>query len=324
MKKIIAIILTVVLLFSLTACGAPALPTFTANWGMEDVYEKSTYKITIDGSEQVLDPKAPRLSGEGTYTTLITGGTTDGYKIETTMNFVGKYTLEDKSTVEVNDTVTSYVNFNNLIHKFKPTSSYKKYEGKTVVFEQGNYSIDDLNYESTITYGEDDAIVKTAQKGTSGAYDTQLSNLPLEFEVSVPKGDYVYDNDQLFYMLRSFVKSEGATLSCSIFSGTSASTIAMGASIQAGGITELDTTINDVTAKTKAYVVSLRKSSSSNAGSPQNLFYAIGDTGEVNNATNGTKAIDRSRLIRITQLVPYSYDIMNFDLIGYQYGEIAE
>ena len=332
MKKIIAILLSVVLLLSLTACSAPELPSFTTNWGKEDVFEKSTYKITIQEAKPV-DPedssadkavKAPRLSGEGTYTSTISGGGSVGYKIETTMNFVGKYTMADGSTVPVDDTVSSYVNFSDLMQDFRPTSSYKNYQGKTVVYANKAYTVEDLNYESTITYGEDDATVKTAQLGATGAYDTQVSTIPLMFNVKLPSGN-LYDNEQIFYMLRSFGKVEGTSLPFSVVTGTAQEAIPMSGSINVGSTFEIATDIDGVkNDKTKVKAVLVQKTSGENNGSPIKLFYAINDQGAINNASGSTKNDDRSRLVRIEQLVPYTADRMIFDLVEYQYGETPE
>lgn len=309
MKKIIAIAVVIALLFSMTACGGGEIPVHTANWGKNDVNETSEYKVTVKLSEGVLDENAPRLVGGGTYTTTITGGSATGFEVTTKLTFVGHYEIKGGANIPVNDIVTSSVTFKDVMYDFKPIKSEKTYKGKTVKFSDGKYSVDDLSYSSVIEYSEKKATVKNTVQGIDET-----------FEIATPSTMFI-DNEQLLYVIRSFVKKEGAGISFSLTNGMSTSVIPMSAMISASTIEELSVVINDNPSKMKAYPISVRKASNSETGTQQIIYCAVSDIGKVNNETGGTMSVDRSRVLKIVQAVPYTMDIMEYELVKYTYSE---
>lgn len=311
MKKIIAIITVLVLLFSMTSCATSEIPVHTENWGKSNVLETSEYAVKVSLGENVLDKDAPRLHGEGTYVTSISGGAATSYTVTTKLTFEGYYLLTDGSKVPVNDVVTSSVTFKDLSHDFRPLKSEKSYDGKTVKYKDNAYSVEDLKYSSSIEYGEKKATVKNVIDGESTSFETSTPGA----------GALFIDNEQLYYLVRSFVKTEGASISFSLMNGLSDATLPMVAGVNANSIVEVDTNINGVAQKINTYPVAVRKSSNTETGSTQHVFCAMNDKGTVNNQTGGKFEVDRSRVVKILQQVPYTLDFLEFNLVKYTYGE---
>ncbi|MEG2001658.1 MAG: hypothetical protein RR107_01025 [Clostridia bacterium] len=309
MKKIIAIAIVIALLFSMTACGGGELPVYATNWGKNDVSETSEYTIKVTLNDKVLDENAPRLFGEGKYVTSIKGGSGSGYEITTKLTFKGDYELSDGTKVPVDDVVTSSVTFKDLMFDFKPIKSEKNYKGKTIKFLDGKYSIEDLTYTSSIEYGEKKSAVKNNVNGESST-----------FELSNPSGMFI-DNEQLFYLVRSFVKKDGAGISFNLTSGMSSAAVPMAATVTANGVAELSTNINGHAQTLKAFPVTVRKNANSETGTTQLLYCIKDDKGDVNNETGGKISVDRSRVVKIIQSVPYTMDVFEYDLVKYTYGE---
>lgn len=315
MKKIIAILIAVTILLSFAGCSNQTTISYSASWGRTNVLEKSSYSVTVLKSDDETD--APSLVGKGVYVSTISGGNDEGYTVTTKFNFVGYYEMLDGTKEEVKDNIETKVVFSNAGNTFKPKSSSRKYDGSTIVYENGKYSIAPLSYSSLITYGEKRISVSTISENGQG-----VNNLPTSFEIKNPKTTY-FDNEEMVYALRGMINdttiSSGLYTSFSLISGMSQSAIPMSAQITKAQYTELDTTINGEAKKLEAYALFMSKTGN-DVGASTTYFFAKGDLGEVNSATN-TITVDRARCLRIMQNIAYSKDYLVYDLIEYSYGE---
>ncbi len=319
MKKILALILVLILAFSMTACAAQ-VPIYTASWGKLGVYEKSTYTVTVNASETALDSKAPRLSGEGTYDYIVESveGKDSAFKITTNFAFNGEYTLADGTKVPVADSVTSVAEFYDVDKDFKPITSEKEYKGKTVVYDDGNYSVEDMHYQSKVTYGEKKATVQTLKADANGNFTETIGNLGESFELTL--GAMSMDNEQAILFLRGWEKAVNTSTSFYLVSGMSNTTLPMIASTGANLIEE-QTNINGESKKLNCFGVKLSKNGTDKTGSSLYLSYIADDKGDVNNESGGLMNTNRTRLVKMQQIIPYTGDVLSYELTGYEYGK---
>ncbi|MEG1520342.1 MAG: hypothetical protein RR458_05070, partial [Clostridia bacterium] len=97
--------------------------------------------------------------------------------------------------------------------------------------------------------------------------------------------------------------------------------VPMAATVTANGVAELSTNINGKSQTLKAFPVTVRKNANSETGTTQLLYCIKDDKGDVNNETGGKISVDRSRVAKIMQSVPYTLDVFEYDLVKYTYGE---
>lgn len=324
MKKIIALIIVVVLLLAFTGCGG-TIPSYTENWGKLNVDELSKYKITLDKSlseeNGVADERVPELFGEGTYETHLTS--TDGkvFTLETKLNFVGYYVLQDGEKIDVNDTITSKCSFENIELTFAPIKSEKTYNGKTINFIDEKFEVNPLVHTEVIDYSGS----KIQFESTINYGDLNKDGMQVIKKTLNKPGGTLYDNSELFYVFRGYQKTLNDSINFNLIEGVNGKTKPMVMKV-GSSIVSLDTNINGTNAKMDTYPVAVDGQSITDGGAAIKLYYAKDDNGAVNRGTikDGKVAtinIDRSRLVRILQNVPYSSNVFVYDLIEYSYGK---
>lgn len=313
MKKYISIIVAIVLLFTLSACSSKTVVSYSAAWGRTNVNETSTYKVTVQKAESSSDSAAPRLNGEGTYVSTITGDNDEGYTVTTSFVFEGYYEFADGTKKDVNDTVETTVRFKNAGYSFAPISSERKYNGSTIEYDQktDSYAISPLSFTSTVEYGEKNIAIKNVGS------DLLTSDLTLK----TPTKSVYFDNEEIIYVIRGMINDtvydSGFSTSVSVISGLSTEVMSFGIQAQKNTTEDVVATIDGVSKVFECYRFYLYKTSG-NTGAALNYYFAKGDTGEVN-VGEGKREVDRSRLIKMTQNIAYSEDLLVFELISYDY-----
>lgn len=314
MKKIIAIVLILALVLSLSACSTSSTVTYTSVWGKSDVLETSTYKISIVESEEVFFEGAPSVTGEGTYVYTISGGDSEGYTLETTLDFVGVLNFDGK-TEDFTQTITSKVLFAGITNNLAPTYSEKSYEGTTIVYdgETGIFSSADLDYVSKITYDDGTATVSITN-ANGGAVS---SGIATESEYSYSSN--VYDNEQLFLVARSLNKSSALSTSFNIVNAVTGLTpIALTVStVDEDTDSSYTTTINGASQTFETFTVSTQINSSFESGTTTLMLFASGDNGYVTTSAGNTMEVDRSRLLTFMHQVPYTSSVFYYELTDY-------
>ena len=308
MKKIITIVLILILTLSASACSPAALPDYTANWGKSDVEEISKYNITVKDGESIFTG-APEVTGEGTFLVTITGDYKKGYTMETSLDFEGEFVLEGGNKPFVQK-ITSSVTFTDVTGNLAPSSSEKSYVGSTIAYKgtTGEFSIEPLEYTSTVDYVDEKAIVKIDSKYPLPA------NIKAENTISLPTT--YYDNEQILLFGRSFLKSLNSQVAFSVVSPFSNDIVQM--ALNVSGEATLDMTINEEKESLKAHVVAMGKSGSSETGSAFALYYGKDDKGMVNGSSGNPIETDRSRLLKMEQLIPYTSSSFVFELVEFQ------
>ncbi len=312
MKKIIAIILILALVLSLSACSQSAAPEYTAVWGKSSALETSTYKITVEQSEDEFFAGAPTVGGEGTYVSSISGSD-DGYTLETTLDFAGTIAIDGK-TENFTQKITSVVKFGGVVSKFAPTYSEKNYEGTTISYdsESDAFSTAPLAYTSKVTYEYGKANVSIAKADGTAVAD----GIATSSEIDLNKIAY-YDNEQLYMIIRALDKAKATQLSYSVVNPiTGLTPIAVQVS-QDQEEEQAKTVTMQINGKSETFevqTVSAQINSSFESGSPTYLMYAKGDMGNASTSAGNVISVDRSRLIQIMQQVPYSASAFLFEL----------
>lgn len=311
MKKLLSIIVAIVLLLSLTACSNQTVVTYSAAWGRTNVNETSVYKVSVLKGEN--DVTAPRLNGEGTYTTNISGDNDSGYTVTTEFRFEGYYEMPDGAKKDVDDTITTKVVFKNAGNSFAPVSSERIYNGTTIEYDSNtdSYSVIPLSFTSTVNYSE-----KRAESVNTGS-DLVLAST----SVKLPKTVY-FDNEQLQYALRGMVNDtvydNGYSTTVTVISGLSSEAMTFGIQAQKGTSVEVETIVDGVKTEFDCYHFYLYKTGG-DTGATLNYYFARADVGEVN-VGEGKRDVNRSRLIRMTQNIAYTEDSLVYDLVSYDYN----
>lgn len=316
MKKVIAIVLALILLIAFSGCNNQSVVTYSARWGRNNVYEKSTYKVSVAQSDEMYI-NSPRLFGEGEYVSIISGSNDNGYTVESSLNFVGYYEMPDGSKKDINDVVKTIVKFSNAGNSFKPIESKREYNGTTISYENGGYVVSPLNFESKVTYGEKKINLSTISKDGK-----EIPGIKGNIEIKKPKGVY-FDNEQVIYGLRSMISEDvsknGLYTSFSLISGASDEALPISAQILKGQVVTVSTNINGEKKDVDAYNLSLIKTGKK-SGATLVYTFIKDDLGEVNSAENKI-TVDRARCVRFTQNVPYTNDYLVYELVSYNYGE---
>lgn len=311
MKKVLSIIVAIVLLLSLSACSTQTVVTYSEIWGLTNVNETSVYSVKISKGDD--DVTAPRLNGEGTYKTNISGDNDSGYTVTSDFSFVGYYEFSDGTKKDVNDKITTKVVFKNAGNSFAPISSERVYNGTTIEYdsETDSYAVVPLSFTSTVTYGE-----KKIEVVNTGS-DAIVPSVSLK----TPKNVY-FDNEQLSYALRGMVNDtvydNGYSTSINVISGLSSEVLEFSVQAQKGKSEEIILDLNGEDVSFDCYHFYLYKKSG-DTGATLNYYFARNDLGEIN-VGDGKREVNRSRLIRMTQNIAYSEDYLVYDLVSYDYN----
>ena len=311
MKKLISIMVAIAILFTLSACGNKTVVSYSAAWGRTNVNETSKYDVYVLKSEKE-SGNAPKLSGEGTYVTNISGDNDNGYTVTTSFEFKGYYTFADGSTKNVNDTIKTTVKFKNAGNAFRPVSSERIYNGTTIEYDQesDSYSVVPLSFTSNVTYGEK----------TITATNTGSANISSNVTYKVPKTVY-FDNEELCYALRGMINDtvydNGYSTTVSVISGLSDKVMSFGIQAQKNTTEEIPTEIDGVQKVYDCYHFYLYKTSG-DTGAALNYYFIKDDIGQVN-VGDGKRDVNRSRLVKMTQNIAYSQDTLVYDLVSYDY-----
>ncbi len=313
MKKIIAIILTLACVLSLSACTSTSTETYTSVWGKSDVLETSTYKISIVESEETFFEGAPSVTGEGTYISTISGGDSEGYVLETSLEFVGTMNFDGKAE-NFTQTITSKVLFGGITSNLAPTYSEKSYSGTTIVYdaETNSFSSADLDYVSKITYQDGEAIVSIKKADGSAVSDSIATD-------SIVSYSSAYDNEQLFIVARALDKASATSSSFTMMNAVTGLTpMALSVSaVDEDTDTSYTATINGVSQTFETYTVSTQINSSFESGTTTLMLFANGDNGNVTTAAGNAIEVDRSRLLTFMHQVPYTSSVFYYELTDY-------
>lgn len=314
MKKVIAILLVLVSVLSLAGCTTSTSSSYTSVWGKSNVLETSVYEITVIAGEDEYFEGAPSLEGTGTYTSTISGGDSEGYKLETVLEFSGTMNFDGK-TEDFTQYITSEVTFSDVTTGFAPTYSEKSYDGTTIVYDYdtNSFSSADLSYTSTIAYDGSDAVVtiKNAD-GTAVA-----SGIAIETEYALSSG--TFDNEQIFLVARALVKEDVDSLAFNVLSPiTGETSIALYvAATDEDSDTTAVMTINGESETFETYTVSTQLNSSFTSGASTLYLYAKDDMGSVTTSAGNLMEVDRSRLLSFMHQVPYTSSVFSYTMVEY-------
>ncbi len=312
MKKIIAILLTICSVLSLSACTTSETALYTTVWGKTDVLETSTYKISVIEGEEVFFEGAPQITGEGTYETTISGNATTGFTLVSNLEFEGTMNFDGK-TEDFTQTITSKVTFADVTDALAPTYSEKSYDGTTIVYdaETNSFSSADLSYTSTVKYEDGDAIVTI--KDASG--NEVAPGVATSSTYSLGSAT-AYDNEQLYLVARALVKDSVSSLSFNIVNPVTGLT-PMALSVSTFD-EDTDTTvtmaINGVSQTFDTYTVSSQINSTFESGTTTLLLFAKDDNGMVTTSAGNVIEVDRSRLLSFMHQVPYTSSVFSYEL----------
>jgi len=216
MKKFF--ICAVVLILSasiLTGCSRRNVsPEFVPYWGQmqtaDDEYlEKSVFKISvnIDEDGKAVNEKFDPNSG-GIYITTLTRVSDDNkgsiYRLKSSFEFAGKYNgkvFKDKYTSEVTFKVTS--------GEFTTLTSIKNVENYTVFNDDENLAA--VSYMIVNDYKD-----KKVTSKMIVSKDTANLLKDIKTDYSGKFKDYFFDNESLFFGIRSLTPAEGFTLNYSL------------------------------------------------------------------------------------------------------------
>ncbi len=314
MKKIIAILLVLVSIFSLAGCATSSSTSYTTVWGKSDVLETSVYEITVvQGTDEYFEG-APSLTGTGTYTSTISGGDSEGYTLETVLEFSGTMDFDGKSE-DFTQYITSKVTFGDVTTSFAPTYSEKVYDGTTIVYdaESSTFSSSDLSYTSTVAYDGTDAVVTIKNADGSAVAD----GIATQSEYSLSSG--TFDNEQLFLAARSLEKEGVESLAINVLSPiTGVNSIALYvATTDEDSDTTAVMTINGVSETFETYTVSTQLNSTFTSGASTLYLFAKDDMGDVTTSAGNMMTIDRSRLLSFMHQVPYTSSVFSYTMVEY-------
>ena len=303
MKKFLSIVLILALMLTFTACSSATVITYSTYWGRENVNEVCVYDVSVKYGEA--NSSVPKLSGNGTYTTTITGGNEEGFTATTLFEFVGEYTLPGGEVKAVEEKIETKTVFANAVNSFKPVSSERKYNGSTLAYKNGKFTLEPLNYSSSVNYSDNKAKASLNVEGGSASF-----GLPASFEINVGKTAF-FDNEQMPYLLRAMlndtVYDKGLNSTITLISPLSKDAINLTVVAPAKTTEKIDLKLNGADAKFDAYKVGIQKSGK-NAGSPLYYYFAKGDSVDGKNAM---------RLLKIEQTVAYTKDTLVFTLSNY-------
>lgn len=315
MKKILAIILTIACVLSLSACTTSSTTEYTAVWGKSDVYEVSTYEITVIGSDDIYFVGAPTVSGTGTYITTLSGGDSEGYTYETVLEFVGEMNFDGK-VEDFTQTITSKMTFSGITSNLSPTYSEKSYNGTTIVYdaETGVFSSAPLSYTSTVVYqdGEAAVTIKNAAGGEVAA------GIPTEAVYST-SSTTTYDNEQLALVGRALGKESASSVAFNVVDPViGSSSVALYVSeYDEDTDTSVTMQINGVSQTFETYTVSTQLNSTFESGTQTLWLYAKDDIGSATTAAGNIVEVDRSRLLSFMHQVPYTSSAFSYNLVEF-------
>ncbi|MFI3128750.1 MAG: hypothetical protein R3Y18_01670 [Bacillota bacterium] len=314
MKKVIAILLVLASVLSLAGCTTSTSTSYTSVWGKSNVLETSVYEITvIEGTDEYFEG-APSVTGTGTYTSTISGGDSEGYTLETVLEFDGTMDFDGK-TEDFTQYITSKVTFSDVTTGFAPTYSEKSYNGTTIVYDYdtNSFSSADLEYTSTVVYDGSDAVVTIKNADGSAV----ANGVATETEYSLSSG--TFDNEQIFLVGRSLVKADVESIAFNVLSPiTGETSIALYvATADEDSDTTAVVTINGVAETFDTYTVSTQLNSSFTSGASTLYLYAKDDMGMVTTSAGNLMEVDRSRLISFMQQVPYTSSVFSYTMVEY-------
>ncbi len=314
MKKVIAILLVLVSVLSLAGCSTSSSTSYTTVWGKSNVLETSVYEITVVQGEDEYFDGAPTLTGTGTYTSTISGGDSEGYTLETVLEFDGTMNFDGK-TESFTQYITSKVTFGDVTTSFAPTYSEKSYDGTTIVYDYdtNSFSSADLSYTSTVVYDGSDAVVTIKNADGTAVAD----GIAVETAYSLSSG--TFDNEQIFLVSRALVKDGVDSLAFNVLSPiTGETSIALYvASEDEDSDSTAVMTINGVTETFETYTVSTQLNSTFTSGASTLYLYAKNDTGNVTTSAGNLMEVDRSRLLSFMHQVPYTSSVFSYSMVEY-------
>lgn len=314
MKKITAIILVLCLVLSLAGCSSTSSVGFTAVWGKSDVYEVSTYEISILQGETVYYENAPVVTGEGTLTQTISGNYSDGFVVENVLIFEGLYDFGSYSE-EFTQDIYSKVIFADVTSNLTSLYSEKTYSGTTLAYDivSDTFSVEELDYSVVTNYVDGDAVVvfESFDGGASASFAG---------ESTYAYSGTIFDNEQLYTVVRALIKDDFDSTSFNSFNPfggvVPVAVIMLEMEDEADSIVEK--TINGETITFDTYSVQMQINETFTGGTATLMLFSVGDEGYVTTSAGNSAVVDRSRLLQVMIQVPYTSAIFNFELVGFE------
>lgn len=212
----------------LTACSQGAVTTLGGSYFLKkenvgnvsiigNVNETNVYNVTFERAtnSNAKDVKISLADEDGynVYVTKLTNttyGDTDCYLFETELKTKITYALYDEAPVTYDNYTKSKVYFLSVSNKLKPMySETTALANSPVRNDDGKYSVTELEYKYTVTYGDVATVNFTPIKGDFG-----IPTGDREYK-KYDKSTYYFDNASMLFMPRAIKLNDSSSLSFS-------------------------------------------------------------------------------------------------------------
>ncbi len=228
MKKIVTLLTTLVLIFSLFGCSKVKVSLFTAsnfldtpsNHSISSVNETLTYAVSYKQAENENTLVISLDSDKSTYTTVLTNTTyneTACYLLETSLNMVGEIDNAGQKTA-LNDTITTKCYFLGVENALRPLYSERTVKSNSIVRTSAvnatthTYEVNYYDYDIKTTYQDNNAKVSLTVNQKPDSDENFVSYENHEFS-NVDNGSAYVDNELLLFAPRAMTLTNATSKS---------------------------------------------------------------------------------------------------------------